>query len=177
MSGDGISREVIASLLEAARWAPSSGNGQPWRAVVTYRGTTAFQNVLGTLDPTNQEWAHRAGALIVWLSKGLRDDGKPVANAAFDAGAAWMALALQASAMKLSLRPMGGFSAEALREQLHIPGAMTPHCVIAVGIAGGLELLSEKNREREAPNDRNPVSAWAFEADLETPFAMGQRSA
>jgi len=163
MSGAPVSREAILTLLEAARWAPSSGNGQPWRMVWALRGTPAFDALLAALVPGNQEWAHAAGALLVVATATVREDGKPAGSAQFDAGAAWMALALQGTLSGLAVHAMGGFERAKAVAAAGLPPGVEPQAVVAVGHPGRPEDLPPKLREREAPNDRRPVEAWAFE--------------
>ena len=109
MSGAPVTREQLLTLLEAARWAPSGGNGQPWRFAYALAGTPRFERFLATLVPGNREWCVRAGALVLLASKVVRDDGKPAPSATFDAGAAWMGLALQGTLSGLVVHAMGGF--------------------------------------------------------------------
>ena len=163
MSGTPLTREAMFTLLEAARWSPSSGNGQPWRVVWALRGTPTFDAILAALVPGNQAWAHAAGALLVMATATLREDGKPAASARFDAGAAWMALALQGTLSGLAVHAMGGFDAAKAVAAAGLPEGVEPQAVVAVGHPGPAEALPEKLREREAPNDRRPVEAWAFE--------------
>lgn len=163
MSGAPVGREPLLTLLEAARWAPSSGNGQPWRFVWALRGTPGFEALLAALVPGNQAWAHAAGALVLLATRTLRDDGKPAATAAFDAGAAWMALALQGTISGLVVHAMGGFDPAAARAAAALPDDLRPEVVIAVGHPGPVEALPERLRAREAPSDRLPLEALARE--------------
>lgn len=166
MSAAPVAREALLTLLEAARWAPSGGNGQPWRFVWALRGTAAFDAFLATLVPGNLEWAHAAGALVLLAARTVRDDGKPVTSAAFDAGAAWMAFALQGTRAGLVVHAMGGFDREAARAAAALPGGVEPQAMIAVGHPGRVEDLPERLRAREVPSDRLPLEAIAFEGRL-----------
>jgi hypothetical protein len=102
MAGTPLRPDDLHPLFEAARWAPSSGNGQPWRFVYALRGTPEFAGFLDLLVPGNRIWCERAGALVVILSRTVRDNGKAVRTHSFDAGAAWMSLALQGTLQGLS---------------------------------------------------------------------------
>jgi len=163
MSGEPVPRETLLTLFEAARWAPSGGNGQPWRFVHAIRGTPPFHALRDTLVPGNREWADNAGALVLLAAKTVRDDGKPAASAAFDCGAAWMALALQGTISGLAVHAMAGFDREAARAATALPDGLEPQVVIAIGLPGRAEDLPERLRAREQPSDRLPVAGFAFE--------------
>jgi nitroreductase len=163
MSGAPIEREALLSLLEAARWAPSSGNGQPWRVVYALRDTPAWPAFFDCLAPSNQEWCRRAAALIVLSAQLIRPDGRAAPTAPFDCGLACMALLLQGTLQGLVVHPMGGFDKERIRLAAALAPGMEPQVMIAVGRPGSVEELSEKNREREHPSGREPQGAWARE--------------
>lgn len=163
MDGTALPREELLTLLEAARWSPSGGNGQPWRFFYALRGTPGFSALLDALVPGNREWAHAAGALVLLCAKVVRDDGKPAASAAFDAGAAWMGFALQGTLSGLAVHAMGGFDRERARVAAAVPAGQEPQVVIAVGHRAPPEALPEKHRAREQPNDRLPVEQLARE--------------
>jgi nitroreductase len=163
MAGTPVPRQAVLTLLEAARWAPSGGNGQPWRFVWALRDTPAFAALLDALVPANQAWAHRAGALLLLAAKVVRDDGKPAGSARFDAGAAWLALALQGTLSGLAVHAMGGFDHEKAGAAAGLPPGVEPQVVIAVGNQASPEVLAEKDRAREQPTDRVPIEAFAFE--------------
>jgi nitroreductase len=161
MNNEAIPREELLRLFEAARWAPSWGNSQPWRFVLTVRDTPAFTKLFDTLDPGNQEWCVRAAALVLVcstkVSKRPGKPDKPLPTHAFDTGAAWMALALQARAMNLVVHGMGGFDPPKARAVCNVPDDVDIHCVVAIGKPGDPALLSEKNRASEKENDRDPL--------------------
>lgn len=161
MSSEALSREDLLPLFEAARWAPSWGNSQPWRFVLTVRETAAFSKLFDTLAAGNQEWCVRAAALVLVCSTKIakRPDtpDKPLPTHAFDTGAAWMALALQARAMNLVAHALGGFDAARARAACNVPADVDIHCVVAIGKPGDPALLSEKHRAGERENDREPI--------------------
>ena len=159
MSGVALTAAQLLPLLEAARWAPSGGNGQPWRFAYALAGTPHFDRYLATLAPGNLEWCLRAGALVLLSAKVVRDDGKAAPSAPFDAGAAWMGLALQGTLSGLVVHAMGGFDKEAARAAAALPAGLEPQVMIAVGHPGRVEELPEKLREREVPSDRLPLEA------------------
>jgi nitroreductase len=164
MSGKPVSRAAVETLLEAARWAPSSSNMQPWRFAYALGGTPLFEQFFGALVPFNQGWANKAGALLVAMTDTIVP-GKTDVNtsAAFDAGSAWMSLALQGSAMGLVVHAMGGFDRAKAREMTGAPKPFELMSMIAVGHPGDAATLPEGLRDREFQSDRNPQSAWAVE--------------
>ena len=158
-----LSDADLHSLFEAARWAPSASNIQPWRFLFGRAGTPAFQTILDGLVPFNQGWAGKASALIVVLSKKTsvapgQTDAQPNVWHSFDAGAAWMSLALQAHSQGLITHAMGGFVADTLRASLAIPADVAIEAVVAVGKQGDKAALPEMLQARELPNDRLPLA-------------------
>ena len=158
-----VTEAELLSCLEAARWAPSTSNTQPWRYVVALAGEPGFATMLAGLVPFNQGWAQHAGAMVVACS--LLESvatpeypAKPLPGSAFDAGAAWMSFALQAHAQGLVAHAMGGFDRAALTASLAVPSSVRIDCVIALGRPGDPANLSEALREREHPNERRPLA-------------------
>ena len=162
MSGEALSSAELSSLFEAARWAPSTANSQPWRFVYALAGTPEFQTFFELLLEGNRAWCHRAGALVCVVSKSTIGNGQPWRMHAFDTGAAWMSMALQGSLMGLVVHGMAGFDYSAARERLHVPEAFKVQCMVAVGKPGPREDLPEPLRAREQPNDRHPISQFTF---------------
>jgi nitroreductase len=164
MSGEPIADHQLFTLLEAARWAPSSYNEQPWRFVYGKRGTPHFATLLGTLVEANQAWAKQAAVLFILASKRtFSRNGKPNAVHTFDAGAAWENLALQAAAMGLVAHGMAGFDAAKARAALAVPEDFELHAAVAVGKPGRIEDLPADYRADEQPSLRKPIAEWAFE--------------
>lgn len=164
MSGEPLERAEILRLLEAARWAPSASNRQPWRFVFAHRETPAFEAFLNTLNDGNRMWNVRAGVFVAVLSRPTTDEGGPNVFHSFDTGAAWMSLALQGSQMGLVVHAMGGFDRAKLKEALALPDDVKIECVVAVGRPGDASLLPDFQQEREKPNGRLPLTEIAFEA-------------
>jgi nitroreductase len=156
MSGAGVQ-----SLLEAARWAPSASNHQPWRFVWALRGEPAFAAIHAALTGNNLVWAGNAAALFAVASKDtfMNRDGAEAANrtAGFDTGEAWMSLALQAQTMGLVTHAMGGFDRDRLAAAIGLPAGHTLHCVVAVGEQGPADALPDDLRAREKPSTRKPL--------------------
>ncbi len=163
-----VSVAQVMTVLEAARWAPSASNNQPWRFVWALRGEEGFARILGSLVSFNQDWAGKAGALIVVASKTVnsRDDGTETPNEwhAFDAGAAWGALALQAHLSGLAAHAMGGFDKARAAEAVALPAHHVIHAVVALGVQGDAADLPEKLRAREAPNGRKLLAEFTWHA-------------
>ena len=157
MSGQPLTEAELFRLFEAAHWAPSGGNVQPWRFAYAVAGEPDFARFFDLLADGNKIWCHRAGALIVVLSQAVLENGKPHSAHAFDAGAAWMSLALQGSAMGLVVHGMGGFDAERARTVLEVPDTQAVQIMIAIGHPGRTEDLPEKLQARELPNSRRPL--------------------
>jgi nitroreductase len=158
MSGDAISEAELMLLFEAARWAPSSANYQPWRMLYALRDTPHWPLFLGLLVESNRRWAHRGSALVLFISKKTFDDGRPSVTHAFDTGAAWENFALQASLRALVVHGMQGFDYDRARIELKVPSDFQVNAMLVIGKPAGKELLPEELQAREQPNDRRPVS-------------------
>lgn len=169
MSGAPVTKPELMRLLEAARWAPSSYNEQPWRFLYGYRGTPAFDSLFALLMEANQAWCKNAGALLLLASHDtFSRNGKPNGVSEFDAGSAWENLALQGASMGLVIHAMAGFDAAKATAALKIPAGVKPLAMIAVGRPGEIESLPEDYRKIEAPSPRKKVEeiaregAWSF---------------
>lgn len=164
MSGESISERELMTLFEAARWAPSSYNGQPWRFLYAQRESKAWAQFCGLLDEFNRGWATAAAVLIVIVSrKTFEWDTKPSRTHSFDTGAAWQNLALQGSKMGLVVHGMEGFDYDRAREVLRVPEDFAVEAMVAIGRHGSVEALDEELRQMESPSDRRPISEIALE--------------
>ena len=123
----------LETLFEAARWAPSSYNNQPWRYIYGIFGTTSWDRLMSLLVPFNQEWTSQAGALILVISKNTFDSGKPAPTHSFDTGLASAQLILQATHMGLVAHGMSGFDSDKARKLFAIPADYTVEAMIAIG--------------------------------------------
>ena len=160
-TGKTLTEAELLPLFEAARWAPSASNNQPWRFAYGLRGDAAFGKIADSLVPFNRSWAEKAAALIAVASRTtVEKDGKDLPNSAhsFDAGTAWGYLALQAYHAGLVAHAMGGFEADVLAKNLNLPEGYVLHAVIAVGEHGDIEKLPEVLQAREVPNGRLPLA-------------------
>ncbi len=167
MSGGSVSAEELMTLFEAARWAPSSYNNQPWRILYARRDTEHWPVFFDLLVEGNQAWAKDAGALLLFVSKETFDfNGRPYPTHSFDTGAAWENLALQATLKGLVTHGMQGFDYERARTELNIPEGFRVEAMIAVGRPGDPASLPEKMREMEAPNGRKQLSEITCEGSF-----------
>jgi nitroreductase len=158
MSGEPLEESELAILFEAARWAPSSGNAQPWRILYARRDTPAWPTFLGLLVASNQVWAQHAAALLVFISRHVSErNGNPAVTHAFDTGAAWENLALQGTLRGHVVHGMEGFDYERARVELSIPPEFQVQAMVAIGKPGPKENLPEHLQKRESPNDRRPL--------------------
>jgi len=158
MSGEAIAKEELLVLFEAARWAPSSYNNQPWRILFAHRDSEHWPLFLSLLVETNQVWASKAAALLVFISKTTFDhNGKPARTHSFDTGAAWENLALQGTLRGYVVHGMQGFDYDRAKAELEIPDEYQVEAMVAVGKPGAPESLPEKLQAIEAPNDRRPL--------------------
>lgn len=167
LSGEAMTRDELAPLFEAARWAPSSGNLQPWRFVYVLPGSARWAELVDILAEGNRWWASKAGALLLLVSRRLlpnRHTGEMQLQVShsFDAGAAWVCLAQQASASGLVAHAMGGFDRARATAFLGLDERYQVEVVIAVGKPGDPANLTDEQRERDVPNGRRPQAEWVF---------------
>lgn len=156
-----VAEETLRTVLEAARWAPSSNNLQPWLFVhaATPARRAAF---LEGLHPFNRRWAERAPVLVYLFARTSDDDGHPNAYAEFDAGAAWMSLSLQATALGLSAHAMGGILKDRMPAIAGVdPAEYRPLAAIALGYPLPEAEVPEALRASERPTPRRPLDAVA----------------
>jgi nitroreductase len=167
MSGESITDEQLMKLFEAARWAPSSYNGQPWRFIYAKRNTPSWQKLFDLMVPSNQEWAKNAAVLVVVVSRdSFTQNNKPARTHSFDTGAATENLALQGYADGLVVHGMEGFDYAAAKKTLKIPDGYTVEAMFAIGKPGKKETLSPELQKREIPSDRNSIQSFVFEGEF-----------
>jgi nitroreductase len=158
MSGEEIPEAELLVLFEAARWAPSSYNNQPWRILYARRGSEQWPLFFDLLVETNRVWAENAAALLLFISKTTFDhNGKPYPTHSYDTGAAWQNLALQGYLKGYVVHGMQGFDYERARVALEIPDEFRVEAMAAVGRPGAMDALPEALRQRETPNDRRKL--------------------
>ncbi|SDV50405.1 nitroreductase family protein [Chitinasiproducens palmae] len=160
-----VTPEQIHALLEAARWAPSAYNVQPWRFVVWDKQSDAasYERAFSALVPFNQGWVKPASLLVGVFANKLNGKGEPNRTAAYDAGAAAFALTLQAHALGLVAHQMTGYDQQKLRSEFAIPDDVEALALIAIAPYGDPTKLDDALRERETgPRSRLPLSQIAF---------------
>lgn len=162
-SEEKITDETMAVLFEAARWAPSSMNEQPWRFVYAHRGSRQFEVIADTLSLKNKIWAENAAVLMaVFAEKNFRVSGRPNPYALHDTGAATYGLMLQAQAMGIYGHIMGGYDRHGLKNALKISEEFEPVTVVALGYQGSPDQLDEDLRVREyQPRKRKSLEEFA----------------
>jgi nitroreductase len=156
----------LKKLFEAARWAASSSNEQPWRFLVGRRGDDTYQKIFNALVEFNQSWAKSAPVLVLSVAKNVfTNNGKPNAYGMHDTGAASATLALQATAIGLHTHSMAGFDREQLRASFAIPSDYEIGAVTAIGYLGDPATLPEHLQKMEvSPRQRKPVEEFVFSA-------------
>jgi nitroreductase len=167
-TGEAMPEADLMRIFEAARWAPSSYNSQPWRYLYAHRDTPHWETFLGLLNEFNRSWAARAAVMIVAVSKSTMrpigaDRDVPSHSHSFDAGAAWAQLALQATALGWHAHAMVGFDMPKAFAELNMPAGTRVEAAIVLGRQGDKAVLPEPLQQREAPNGRDPVASFAFE--------------
>ena len=167
-TGEAIGRDVLMQIFEAARWAPSAYNSQPWRFVYALRDTPAWAGMLDLFVEGNKLWCKEAGALIVIASDSImlppgKDTKVPSPSHSFDAGAASANLALQAIRLGWHAHAMIGFDRERAFAELGFTEGHRVEAAVALGRRGDKSTLPEALQKRETPNGRKPLAETVFE--------------
>ena len=167
-----VEKEKILSLLEAARWAPSSMNEQPWRFIVGVNGDNSWDMIFKTLVEWNQKWAGQAPVLILNLAKKtFTYKGRENVTHLYDTGQAVAMMVTEAVNQGLIAHQMGGFSAEKGIELFDIPADFTPVSVTAIGYMGDPELLPDDMKKSEfEERKRRDMSELVFSNQFGKPF-------
>jgi nitroreductase len=167
-TGEAIADHALLTLFEAARWAPSSYNSQPWRFLYCKRESHSWPKFLALLSERNQSWAKNAAALLILVSKQTfvpPGQQQPIVSRShsFDTGAAWANLALQASLAGWHTHAMAGFDVDRARTVLNVPDDYRVEAAVAIGRLGDKSNLPERLRAMENPNGRRPLSETVLE--------------
>lgn len=160
-----VAPEALRRLLEAARWAPSSFNEQPWSFIVATRDQTEeFERLLGCLVEGNRSWARHAPVLMLSVAKlRFERNDKPNRHAWHDVGLAVENLIIQATSLDIFCHQMAGILPDRAREEFGIPEGHEPVAAMALGYAGDPDSLPEERRESErAPRSRRPLEEFVF---------------
>lgn len=145
-----VTEEQVYTILEAAGWAPSANNEQPWEFQYALKGTPGFDMIWNCLMPGNQPWnRHAAGFIVTIARKTFSANGNPNANAEHDSGIATGYLLLQASSMGIFTHPMGGVDKAKLSAELQLTEDQKVLCVISFGYLDDAEKLEEPFKGRE----------------------------
>lgn len=159
-----VTEKELMSLFEAARWAQSSFNNQPWRFVYVQRDTPDWSRMFNLMHPFNQLWTKNATYLVLAISHdNFTYDNKPSRTHSFDTGAACQNFALEGYNDGLVVHGMEGFDYDKARTEFKIPADYTIEAMFAVGKPGNIKDLPEELQKREFPSDRNPIESFAFE--------------
>jgi nitroreductase len=160
-----VSPEILRSLFEAARWAPSSSNEQPWAYLIATKDDPEnYEKMIGILVEFNAKWARQAPVLVLSVAElAFHKNGTPNRNAFSDVGAATMLLSLEATARSLFVHQMAGYDVEKAREVFAIPNGWDPVSVMTIGYAGDPASLPEPYKEREsAPRSRKAIREFVM---------------
>lgn len=168
-TGAAMAHADLLIAFEAARWAPSSLNYQPWRFVYAHRDHPRFADFLALLAEKNRLWAIKAAVLVFFISDTRVAYGEKVMDSpshAFDTGAAWANFAHQAFLLGYATRAIGGFDKVSAPAVLGVPPDFHVHAAVAVGIPAHADTLPESFRSKEKPSERRPLSDIIFEGQF-----------
>lgn len=164
-TGETLAEADLLGLLEAARWAPSAANLQPWRFIYALNGQPNWDRFVGLLAEGNQVWAKNASALVFVVSRQVAERGgekRPATTASFDAGAAWGYLAMQAHLKGLHAHGMGGIKHAEIAQAFGVGDEYKVEAAIAIGRIADPATLPDALRARETPSQRRPLAEIAF---------------
>jgi len=169
-----VEADKLRSLFEAARWAPSCFNAQPWRFLLaTKKSPLAYHRLFDCLDEGNKKWAHRAPVLVLSVAKLTFEDDSLNRHAWHDVGLAVENLVIQAIALDLIVNQMAGFDTVKARTDMGIPDGHDPVAMIAIGYAGDPATLPESLRQKEAASrKRKPLAESVFTVNWGTPSTL-----
>jgi len=172
-----VETDKLRSLFEAARWAPSSNNEQPWSFIIaTKDDENTYRRLFECLKEGNKKWAFRAPVLMLSVARlNFEDEGTPNRHAFHDTGMAVFSLVVQATALGLMVHQMAGFDVEKARTELKIPDGHEPVAMIAVGYPGDPDILPDRLKQRELlPRERKPIAEFVFSAEWRSPVPFLQ---
>lgn len=165
--GKPMPREHLLTILDAAHWAPSASNQQPWRFIYAHRDSAEWQGFMELLMEGNQRWVKDASVILIIVSRdhsvNAEGEKKPAPTHSFDAGAAWFSLAMQAHLMGYHAHGMAGIFKDKIVEKLGIPEGFVVEAAVAIGTMTDKSTLPDDLAAREVPSTRLPLSDVAFE--------------
>ncbi len=169
MTGEEMSEQELMPLFEAARWAPSSYNNQPWRFLYARRNTPSWALFFDLLVDFNKGWTKNAAALVVVISHTtFEKNNKPSVTHSYDTGSAWMSLALEGASRGYVVHGMEGFDYEKARKVLEIPKDYQVEAMAAIVKRAPKEKLPTELQERENPSSRKPLSEIVIEGKFKS---------
>ncbi len=164
MTGEEMTDEELMALFDAARWAPSSYNNQPWRFLFAKKNTPSWPLFFDLMIDFNKGWVKNASAIVLIISgKNFEHNNKPARTHSFDTGAAWMGLALEGAGRGLVVHGMEGFDYEKARKDLNIPDDYQVEALAAIGKRAPADSLPEDIQKREMPSQRKAINEIAIE--------------
>ena len=153
-----ISAEDLTAIFEAARWAPSAFNAQPWKFVIGLHGDENFKSITSVLVPFNQEWATKSSALVLANANTFREDGNVNPTALYDTGLAVSLMTVEANHRGYDVHQMSGFDHDAAKSKFPLGAGIEPVTCIAIGKRTSPDSLSDEIKAREvAPRSRKPL--------------------
>jgi nitroreductase len=165
MTGESLSDEELMPLFEAARWAPSSYNGQPWRILYVKRETIHWDTLFQLLVEFNQQWCAKAAVLgLMFSRKTFEHNNKPSKTHVYDTGAAWENLALEGTSRGLVVHGMEGFDYGKAANL--IPQGFEAHAMFAIGKRAPKSTLPPEMQQKESPSSRKKIGEFAFEGEI-----------
>ncbi len=165
-----IKEETLRRIMEAARWAPSSHNEQPWRFVLGVKGEETYNKLYEIMIEFNQKWAGSAPVLLLAIGKTTSEKGRENAVFQYDVGQSMAYITFQASEEDLVVRQMGGYSKEKARELFNIPENHQPIAMMALGYQASPESLPEDFQDMEkAPRERKPLDQLVYKDSFGSP--------
>ena len=171
-TGEPVPLEVLHSALEAARWAPSASNAQPWRFLISRNGDASWSTFTALLNGRNARWGSKASAFVLIISQTeIERNGQhgPNTSHSFDSGAAWANLAHQALLLGWHTHGIGGYDRALARKTLNIPEGFALEALIAIGRQGSLDTLDEDFHVQERPSARRPLADSVFSGAFGVP--------
>ncbi len=161
-ANDTIAFEDIKTMLEAASWAPSAMNAQPWRYVAAQKGTPVFQQMWECMVPGNQLWTDKAAVIILSIGSSTFANGAENKTFMHDVGMANANLVTQGVSMGIFSHFIGGFNPDKTRTQFQLAENEEPICFIVLGYMGNADELEEPYKSREmAPRSRKSINEFA----------------